>query len=206
MSTNPTDIISITQQTRRNRIAIGMLVTLETTLLTIMNILLVESDKISGIKTTEEGLKFVWCIENIPVYLDEDSASDEDELQDIIDIYQPYTPVLIYMGTVPVGTRLPYSIQIHQSLVPSYGGDDWGAEETMWDPITGCIYRSDIFTYPDTTGFDRYMILCHEFGHAISLEHSNDPWSPMYSPPGGMTCTLDKKAKNALSNVYLEQQ
>jgi len=203
MSKEPTNIIPTVTTIKKRRLIIGLIVIGVVLALTVVAIIISESGN-NAIKSTEDGTPIVWCTESIPIYLDEDSKTDESGLQDIINVYQPYSPNLIYMGIVATGTKFPNSIHVHTSLLPSDATDEWGAEETEWNPDTGCVTRSDIYLCPDVTGHVRHMTACHEFGHSLGLLHSTDPWSAMHSPPGGMFCTIDDKTAKVLTDTYLK--
>ena len=189
-------------QIRKKSYLLGVILTSIILVFTTIAIVIAVNDTPKGYKT-DNNIPIIWCDSAVPVYLDDDISSIQFDLEDILDVYQPYTPNLLFMGIVPEGTRLPKSIQVHMMDMPDPDGDEWGAEVTQWDK-NGCVLSSDIYLYPNIQGYDRYITLCHEFGHSMGLTHSQETWSVMYSPPGSIQCFLTKKEKKILMKLYGE--
>jgi hypothetical protein len=182
----------------KNRLILFSIVTTIIALLSVVAVIAMTIEHQDGYKMTEDGNPIIFCGDVVPIYSDgEVSVSD---IHDLVEVYQPYTPELIYMGesTVP----MPQSVFVTMGN-PS---DDYAAQErTTWDE-NGCVQASTIVLTRDYEGWLQYMNLCHEFGHSMGLEHSLNTWSAMHDPPGGITCGLTEKEQNILRDLYGKEE
>lgn len=186
---------------KRTGLVLGIFISVITLLTICISILTVASSSPKAYKTMPDGTPIRWCSGPIPVFLEEDAWAMEKDLEDIMDIYEPYTIKMIYIGKVPEGMQFQNAITVGIEDLPS-NTNEAGFEIATWDKRDGCLLSSKIGLYPDIKGFAAYLTLCHEFGHVMGLEHSPDPWSPMHSPAGGLTCRLGDHETVALSLLY----
>ena len=187
--------------TRNSRwLIIGIAVICIVTVLTIVSIVATEGRN-PGYKITELGDPIVFCEVPIRVYVDNSAKSMADEVRDVLDVYEDRGVELLYMGVTSEPLRSAPAITVFTMDIPDTE-DHPGYEDCYWDPKTGCVQASNIYISPSVEGHMRYMILCHEFGHSVGLDHSSDGWSVMNKNPGGMTCTLNNKEQEIISSLY----
>jgi hypothetical protein len=64
------------------------------------------------------------------------------------------------------------------------------------------LNTNDLFTLGGSSGYDLFSVMLHEAGHALSLDGSSDPSSPMYDSFDGLRTSLTSGDVAAIQALY----